>query len=650
MEEALVETDEEPSYSSEDDIFVCDSDYEDDFDTSSESEDKDTNVGSCAERFSTIKEDLENGICIEYPENQRLKVQYVSRSLDVLMRNSQLLPLKESLNGSRLVTDMYGIYRASPEENGESVPLPLVNCCSGDVRIFVTIRANCSQHVNVFAHLRRNTGSWVKVPATLQDGVAEFEGGAFDILFLTSEPISETFILDPLGKEYICEHDKNIKMIFPQNCVQQRETLTVQIIPLSNNGPVYMDKEPCIIGATKSVHVKHRKGIFRKPIEMELDLYLFDDSLTPDLTRYSFIDVHAVNKQTREIAMYELTSQNYKTNSKGFTLHMEVNDFDSHSVQLAQHRKLITETGKLRARMAHDEIFHCHILVFITKCKHDYQGESLRIECVEQKQVQDTIDKLKNIDLGFVELRKCRSPPLFIEDGERIRISLRGGIKLPVGFRKDQMVITFLREGLHKHIVFPVETHFGNRPTSLGYIDFNRLDGKKELLYETFFDVDISVKKMTFDASLLPSLTSSRLGSRASSAAGGPYIASSRASTYSDGSVRTPSPDDQQYMVPNIMDKVICTVANMLPPTDWKFVLRSIIGDSCVAADTMISQAEFNSRGDLKETIYQSLKSWTHKTNLKTRKQIFDAIIQGLKNENYIAIASELNTTFENDV
>ncbi|XP_033745478.1 uncharacterized protein LOC117330992 [Pecten maximus] len=293
---------------------------------------------------------------------------------------------------------------------------------------------------------------------------------------------------------------------------------------------------------------------------------------------------------------------------------------------------MITETGKLRVRMAHDEIFHCHILVFATGNKHNYQGESIRVDCVENKQVEETIEKLRHNSYGFVELTKCRSPPIFIEDGERIRISLRGGMKLPVGFRKDQMIITFLREGFHKHIVFPVETHFGNRPTSLGYLDFNRMDGQKEMIYETFFDVDFPFKKMALDAnSVSPSPTP--FGS-------GFHLTSPRQAS---------SPEDQPSTPPYIMDKIIGTLTNMLPPNEWKFILRAIIDDSCVEADNIISEAELNNKGNVKEAIYQSLRTWAQKTNLSSPNQKFDAIIQGLENENYVEIASRLKAQYERD-
>ncbi|XP_060069548.1 uncharacterized protein LOC132549618 [Ylistrum balloti] len=291
-----------------------------------------------------------------------------------------------------------------------------------------------------------------------------------------------------------------------------------------------------------------------------------------------------------------------------------------------------TDTGKLRVLMALGKIFHCHILVFATRNACSYQGKCIRVECVERKQVNETTEKLSDMQHGFEELVNCRSPPIFLEDGDRIRISLRGGIKLPLGFRKDQMIITFLLEGLQKHIVFPVETQIGNRPVHFGYLDFNRVDGHRELIYETFFDADFTFRKMSQ----------------------GRYIKDINkfSITYFDfiDIIFLSFPgttEDQQVTIPIVLERVINTLTTSIPPKDWKFVLRAIIGNSGLNSENIISEAECNHKGDVKEAIYQSLTRWAYKTSLTTTEQKFNAIIQGLLHENFDAIANDLKEKYD---
>ncbi|XP_021363183.1 uncharacterized protein LOC110456651 isoform X3 [Mizuhopecten yessoensis] len=623
----------------------------------SESEYTDPTDESGPKEYPMIEGNLDNGIIVRYPENYRSHFPYVSRPLQLQSRNTQLAELKNTLVGSKLITDMFGIYGKSATVEDKLASILFADKCEGDIRISVTVKAKLSPHFQYFAFLRRN-GDWVKLPVQMEGNIAEFEGGTFDILFLTSTPIIETITLGPEGKVFTSDYDKNIKLIFPRNCVWDTEILHVQIIPSSNNGPICMDDQPCIIGATKSIHVDHRKGIFKQQIEIHLELCLFDNSTDPDLAKYNFVDVHAVNKQEGEIVMRQLPTESYTRVVRGFSLCMKIDDFDSHSIQLGIHDKMVTQTGKLRARMAHDEIFHCHILVFMSENIHNYQGKSIRVECVENKDVQKTIDKLHAMNYGFIELTKCRSPPIFIEDGERIRISLHGGIKLPWGFRKDQMIISFLREGLHTHIVFPVVTQFGNRPSHFGYIDFDRAEGQKEMLYHTFFDVDFPFPGMRLEpGSETASLSSMELSPQFTRSAQGVISeATSLKSMIGSGSDSASSskaslPEGHTSTTANIMLKINSSLSEMLINTNWKFVLRAVFfSDSELGADSIISEAEKNNSGNVREAIYSVLTAWTYKTNHKTPKEMFDAIIRGLKEEDFEQIALTLKERHERDV
>ncbi|XP_021363178.1 uncharacterized protein LOC110456650, partial [Mizuhopecten yessoensis] len=302
--------------------------YGDDFHTSSDSDVTDTSEESGPERYPMIEENLDNGIFVRFPENHKFKVPYICRYLQLHTRTTQLAELREALAGSKLITDMFGVYlKSTSEEEDNLVSLPFVDNCAGEIRISVAVKAKRSPHFKYSAHLRRN-GDWVKVPVQMKGDIAECEGGAFDILFLASEPIIERFILGPEGKEFISEQDNKIKLSFPRNCVRETEILHVQIIPSSNDGPICMDDQPCIIGATKSILVQHRKGIFKKSIEMNLELCLFDDSTDPDLTKYNFVDVHAVNKQEENITMRKLPLQSYTQNGNDFSLCIKVDDFE----------------------------------------------------------------------------------------------------------------------------------------------------------------------------------------------------------------------------------------------------------------------------------------------------------------------------------
>ncbi|XP_060069547.1 uncharacterized protein LOC132549617 [Ylistrum balloti] len=300
---------------------------------------------------------------------------------------------------------------------------------------------------------------------------------------------------------------------------------------------------------------------------------------------------------------------------------------------------MVTETGKLLTRMAHGEIFHCHILVFVPPSPITYQRESIRVECVEEKRIPETLEKLSDNRYGYRELTRCRSPPIFLKDGERIRINLNGGIKLPEGFQKDQMIITFLREGLHKHVVFPAVTKFGNRPSPWAYLNFNRSDGKT--IYETFFDAEFPFRKEKQKADYGASFESL------------PYLANrSRAVSALDinetgktipFSRPVSAPSDQSSRSPSIIDKTVLVLTELLSPKEWKFVLREIIDEKKeVNPDSIIEEAVANNKSDVKEAIYQSLKSWTHMyMSSCTQNQKVDEIIQRLQKK-YQGIAIEL--------
>ncbi|XP_069100859.1 uncharacterized protein [Argopecten irradians] len=300
-----------------------------------------------------------------------------------------------------------------------------------------------------------------------------------------------------------------------------------------------------------------------------------------------------------------------------------------------------TETGRLRVRMAQDEIFHCYILVFVSKkSRHNYQGESIRIDCVEYTKVDETIEKLSQNNYGFIELTRCRSPPIFIEDGERIRISLSGGMKLPLLFHKSHMLITFLREGLHKHIIFPVETRYGNRPSCLGYIDFKQVRGG--LIHQAFFDVDFPFGKETLRG--LPGTCSSS-ASHASSTPDDSVMSVIYDRTVSlDASVQRIDPGTHHLMVPNI----ILTLTKALPANEWKFIFRAIcVADgSEINADDIISEAEQNNPGNVREVKYQSLQNWADKKDFRTPRDMLDTLIQRLETGENRRVAYVLKQSF----